>query len=303
MFRIATLDAAGACEGRGGLVQGRFCSWADAYRVNGSLNGQTDLAGFDYSLSGVQSGIEMRVLPDAVVGFSVGYGAQRLSGFEFASRRLEGEALFAGLYGTYGFGPWQAVGLVGYSRFEVDAERNIAVGGISRQARSSFGADGANAAAALRYRTGFAGLRIVPELLVAYAQHRQDGFTETGAGSLNLRVRGTDANSLATGIGVTASTDWIVGGATLRPMAGLRYEHDWLAGSKDDHRIDAAFAEVPQAGSWTVYGQNRGRDSLSGRVGIAADVAAGIAVYGGLAGQWNTTGTEWGFGGGLRMAF
>lgn len=303
-FRMAALDAAGACEGRGGQMRGRYCAWADLYYVNASLDGSGDLAGFDYTLSGFQGGVEARVAPDAVVGATIGYGNQRMRGFDFASRRLDGDALFAGVYGTYGVGPWQAVGLLGYSRFDVDAERDIAVGNIARQARGNFSADGVTAAAALRYRTEIGGIRVVPEALLAFAQYWQGGLTETGADSLNLRVGGTNANSLTTGIGVTASTDIALsGGAVLRPFATLRYEHDWLAGAKEDHRITASFASVPEAGAWTVFGQNRGRENVIGRLGLVGEMTQNVALFGTVGGQLNSNGSEWGLGGGVRVTF
>jgi uncharacterized protein with beta-barrel porin domain len=302
-FRMAALDAAGACESRGGELRGRYCAWADVYYVSASLDGSGDLAGYDYTLSGFQGGVETRVAPDAVVGASIGYGNQRMRNFEFAPRRFDGDALFAGIYGTYGVGPWQAVGLLGYSRFDVDAERDIGVGNIARQARSNFGGDGVNAAVALRYRAEFGGVRVVPEILMSFTQYWQDGLTETGAGSLNLRVQGTSANSFVTGIGVTASTDIAAAGVTLRPFATLRYEHDWLAGTKEDHRVTASFAAVPEAGSWTVFGQNRGQENLIGRIGLIGEVAANVALFGTAGAQWNTNGSEWGVGGGVRVTF
>ncbi|MBR0679126.1 autotransporter outer membrane beta-barrel domain-containing protein [Roseomonas eburnea] len=302
-FRYAAFDAAGSCEGRGGEMRGRYCAWADAYYVSASLDGEGDLAGFDYTLGGIQGGVEMRVQPDAVVGFTVGYGEQRMRNFDFASRRLTGDALFAGVYGSYGVGPWQAVGLVGYTRFDVDGERDIAVGSIARQARSNFGADGVNAAVALRYRADLGGFRLEPEVLLAFTQYWQEGFTETGAGSLNLRVNGTDANSFVTGIGVRASTEFTVEGRMVRPFAVLRYEHDWLAGEKEDHRVNASFAAVPEAGSWTVFGQNRGRENLIGRLGVVGEFTSNVALFATAGGQLNSNGTEWGVGGGLRVTF
>lgn len=302
-FRYAALDAAGSCEGRGGEMRGRWCAWADAYYVSASLDGSGDLAGFDYTLSGVQGGIETRLRPDAVVGFTLGYGEQRMRNFDFAPRRITGDALFAGIYGTYGIGPWQAVGLLGYTRFDVDGERDIAVGSIARQARSNFGADGVNAAVALRYRADLGVFRLEPEVLLAFTQYWQDGFTETGANSLNLRVNATDANSFVTGIGVRASTEFSIEGRMVRPFAVLRYEHDWLAGTKEDHRVTASFAAVPEAGSWTVFGQNRGQENLIGRLGVVGEVTSNVALFGTVGGQLNTNGTEWGVGGGLRVTF
>ncbi len=302
-FRFAALDAAGACEGGGGEMRGRWCAWADGYYVSASLDGEDDLAGFDYTLSGFQGGAETRVLPDAVVGVSLGYGNQRMRNFDFASRRLDGDALFLGAYGTYGMGPWQAMGLLGYSRFDVDGTRDIAVGSIARQASSNFGADGLNAAAALRYRAQIGPVRLEPEVLLAFAQYWQEGFTETGADSLNLRVQGSDANSFVTGIGGRVSTGFAIGGRMVRPFAMLRYEHDWLAGETEDHRVTAAFAQVPEAGSWTVFGQNRGRDNFLGRLGVVGEITSTVALFGTVGGQVNANGSEWGVGGGLRFAF
>ena len=116
-------------------------------------------------------------------------------------------------------------------------------------------------------------------------------------------MRSSDAQSLVTGIGVRADGRFQLGGITLRPSALLRYEHAWIGGARDDHKITASFAEVPASGSWTVYGQNRGSDAAILRLGISADITSGIAVFGGITGQWRSTGTEWGGGFGLRVQF
>jgi uncharacterized protein with beta-barrel porin domain len=303
VFRSTALDAAGACEARGGLVQGRVCSWLDVSRLNGNLRGSGDLAGFKYSLTGIQGGAEARLATGTILGMTLGYGHQRLSDFEYASRNLRGDAGFLGAHAAHQWGQLQLVGLGGFSLFDNSATRNITVGNISRQAQASYGGQGVTAASALRWWTEWGGIRVAPEAIIAYGQYWQNGFTETGAGSLNLRVRSSDAQSLVTGIGVRADSRFELGGVTLRPSALLRYEHAWIGGARDDHKITASFAEVPASGSWTVYGQNRGSDAAILRLGISADITSGIAVFGGVTGQWRSTGTEWGGGFGLRVQF
>lgn len=303
VFRSTALDAAGTCEARGGLVRGRVCSWLDASRLNGNLRGTGDLAGFKYSLTGIQGGAETRLANGTLVGLTLGYGHQRLSNFEYASRQLRGDAGFLGAHAAHQWGQLQLVGLAGFSLFDNDATRNITVGNISRQAQASYGGQGMTAAGALRWWTEWGAMRVAPEVILAYGQYRQDGFTETGAGALNLRVRSSDAQSLITGIGMRADSRILLAGVTLRPSALLRYEHSWIGGARDDHKITASFAEVPASGSWTVYGQNRGSDAAIIRLGLSADITPGIAVFGGVTGEWRSTGTEWGGGVGLRAQF
>jgi len=302
-FRRATMDAAGACESRGGALSGRFCSWADAYYSRGSLKGAGDLAGFKYALAGLQAGIETKIESDTVLGVSIGYGKQQTGSYDFASRRFDGDSVFAGVNGAYNIGPWQVAGLVGYSRFDVDARRDIAVGNISRQAHSNFGANGVNAATALRYSTEWEGVKLVPDVMLAYAHYWQNAFTEKGAGSLNLRIGSTNSSSVITSLGVTASTDLSLNGAPIRPFVTLRYEHDWLAGEKADHKINASFASVPESGSWTVFGQNRGQHNFIGRIGAIGEVSSNLSLFGSVGGQLNSNGSEWGLSAGVRMSF
>lgn len=303
VFRSTALDAAGACEARGGLVQGHVCSWLDVSRLNGYLRGTGDLAGFNYSLTGVQGGTETRLPMGTILGVTLGFGHQRLSDFEYASRQLKGDAGFIGAHAAHQWGQLQLVGLAGFSLFDNEATRNITVGNVNRRAQSSYGGQGVTAAGALRWWSEWGAMRVAPEFILAHSQYRQDGFTETGAGSLNLRVQSSDAQSLVTGTGVRADGRLQLGDVILRPSAVLRYEHSWIGGARTDHKTTASFAEVPASGSWTVYGQNRGNDAAIIRLGLSADITSDIAFFAGVTGEWRSTGTEWGGGFGLRAVF
>ena len=94
-----------------------------------------------------------------------------------------------------------------------------------------------------------------------------------------------------------------VDGTIVRPFAVLRYEHDWLAGESEDHRLTASFASVPAAGSWTVFGQNRGRETLLGRLGVVGEINPNVALFGAVGGQWSNNGSAWSGGGGFRVVF
>ncbi len=89
----------------------------------------------------------------------------------------------------------------------------------------------------------------------------------------------------------------------IAPLSTSTEGYDWLAGTDEDHRVTASFAAVPEAGSWTVFGQNRGQENLIGRLGVIGEIASNVALFGTVGGQLNTNGSEWGVGGGVRVTF
>mgnify|MGYP001767862700 CR=1 FL=1 len=141
---------------------------------------------------------------------------------------------------------------------------------------------------------------IIPELGLTYSTIWQGGFTETGAGSLNLKVDDADAYSVVTSLGVRLGTSLEVGSTPLRVRGLLRYDHDWNAGDDNAHKVTASLVEVPALGSISIIGQNRGAHGFTVGRAATALVAKNIDLFAGATYRWNDNGSEYTLGAGAR---
>lgn len=93
------------------------------------------------------------------------------------------------------------------------------------------------------YDLAFSRAVLTPAATLFYTKSRVGGFTETGAGSLNLNVDAQSANSLQSGIGLRLSLPFQTKKVTVLPQIHAFYQHEFANGSRG---LDARLA---QAGS------------------------------------------------------
>jgi outer membrane autotransporter protein len=237
------------------------------------------------------------------VGAAFGFGQPKLDNYDLASAEIDGDSYMLSAYGTMTRNRWEFVGLLGYTFGSYDSERNIRFGSINRTAKGDFDGDGFIASAKAAYDYPVQGFDLIPEVGITYSKIWQDGFTEKGADSLNLRVNDADAHSLVTSLGVRVGTEFQSGNTSIRPQALLRYEYDWNAGDDEAHDIVSSFATVPAAGSIDIIGQNRGEHGLLLAGGVTAEVSETANLFAGAGYRWNSNGDEYNFGIGARMAW
>jgi len=106
------------------------------------------------------------------------------------------------------------------------------------------------------------------------------------------------------GLRVAAEVPIKIGSSlVLTPKIRAAWEHDFLGDANQDHEIDASFADVPEPGSLTVLGQNRGSDELSLSGALELTVNERWAFFGGF--EWAdwSNGTEVTYGGGIRYSW
>jgi subtilase-type serine protease len=109
---------------------------------------------------------------------------------------------------------------------------------------------------------------------VRYARLSEDGFTETGAGSINLIVEPRTTDWLGSDLGVRLTTSFGGDRSALVPELILAWNHDF---GLDDGAIEAAFEGDPST-KFTIDGQNIKRDGAALGVGLGYHTASGWKV-------------------------
>lgn len=240
-------------------------------------DGNADIADFDFNTAALLLGADYHLTPTLAVGLLFSYGHTE------ANLDPIGSELSADTFGFGGYAAWQYEGwhadahaLAGWNNY--DQSRRIVLPGLDRTANSS--PDGQQVTAAVNggYNWKKGGWSFGPLAGVQYVHLNIDGYTETGAGALDLAVNRQQTDSLRSSLGGRVSYDIkLSNGMVLTPEVRLSWQHEFL----DDSRGVVATFSDPSAGAFSVRTDDPSRDwallglsltgSLSERTSVFAD--------------------------------
>ena len=212
-------------------------------------------------------------------GVTVGYsgGTQWVSGF---SGQGNSDTVQAGLYGNYASGPFYADGLIGYAYTNNRMTRPILIPGLA--ARTAFGQAGANQFFG-QFETGYsfdigsqADAFFKPFVRLQAYTGTQNGFTETGAQSLNLSVAQQTTNSLRSVIGAQLGASMDMG---WRDRLAMRFRLGWSHEYADVSRPVTATLTGAPASPFTTFGISPVRDGVLLGLSASTAVAEATSLY------------------------
>jgi autotransporter-associated beta strand protein len=253
-----------------------WSAWGGALGGLGTIGASQPTGGVTYNVGGFAAGLDRLVTPTTRMGVTTGYstGTQWVSGFAGQGRT---DTFNVGLYGNYAQGPVYADALAGYAYSWNQMWRPISLPGL--QPRTALGQTGANQwygqlEAGWRFDIGTAANAFVtPFARLQGYTGTQNGFTETGAQSLNLTVAQQTTNSLRSVIGAQLGGSLDLG---WRERLALQLRLGWSHEYADVSRpVSATLAGAPGM-PFTTYGISPQRDGAV--VGFAANTALADAT-------------------------
>ncbi len=249
-------------------------AWARGYGFIGRLGGDANAGGAAYRGGGVIGGFDRQITPSFLAGFSLGY-----SNTDADFRRFSGkgsvDAYEGAFYGSYTSGKLRLDSLLGYGRLNLETERSISFGGLSRQAKAEYGGDRFTGALEAGYAFDLGWSTIEPLLALRYTFLRQSGFSEIGAESIGLTANGQSASSLLGSIGFRLAREFAFGEGRFAIEARGRWQHEFL---DDAVVVDTAFIGAPAAG-FSVRAANIARDSAILGVGLSARAGRNVTLF------------------------
>jgi autotransporter-associated beta strand protein len=259
----------------------RYGAWLSGVGGTGSVSGDStgSARGFTYNFGGAAGGLDYRLSPELLVGFGGGWtgGTQRVSNFA-------GQAYlstFSGLlYASWTPSAFYLDGAAGYANTTTNVTRVISIPGLA--ARFAQGQTSVNQFLG-QVETGYkivlptwAPTSVAPFARLQGSTTNQPGFTESGAGSLDLVVAGQTTNSLRTTFGADFAARLPVGYAhTVDFDLRLGWVHEYADTGRP---MNASFAGAPGS-TFTVFGATSQRDSAS--IGFLArtHIASSTELY------------------------
>ncbi|HEV7544898.1 MAG TPA: autotransporter domain-containing protein, partial [Reyranella sp.] len=246
-------------------------AWGGGLGGLGTIGANQPLGTVTYNVGGFAAGLDRLITPTTRLGVTAGYttGTQWVGGFDGVGRT---DTFQTGLYGGYSQDKVYADAIVGYAYGYNQMWRNIPIPGLGQ--RTAQGRTGANqffGQAETGYRVDLGGTAeafVTPFARLQAYTGTQNGFTETGAQSLNLTVAQQTTNSLRSVLGAQLGGAMDLG---WREKLAMQFRLGWSHEYADTGRpVTATLAGAP-ALAFTTYGVAPQRDGAL--VGFSANTS------------------------------
>ncbi len=273
-----------------------FGSWVRGFGVFLQVENDGNGAKTNSRTGGVLVGGDALLSPGIRLGVMGGWGSSDIDVDERAST-ADVDSGHIATYASLTAGEFIFKALAGYTKHDLETNRRISFGSLSRAAVASYGADQTTLYGEAAYRMRAGGFSILPTIGVRWAYLDVDGFREGGAGTLNLSSNGETYKTFDTVMGVRFATTVMMGDVTLIPQANIGWTHSF---GDVDPSLNLAFQG---GGAFTIAGPARARDvvSLGGGLNIIwSDVISGYADY---SAELSNDLRDQSISGGLRIRF
>ena len=252
-------------QGKLTQAQGRNGLWLDSFGQKGQGGTAGGTGGFDSSLNGTLFGFDYAPRKGIVSGVSAGCSGEQVG---LAENLGEGyiQAAFTSAYGSYTTKNFYLEAVLSYTRNQYENSRQVSVGSITEQAYGNHGGETLSSYMRIgRYLQMGGGALLEPFAAMEYTQQYEEGFRESGAGGINLRIADRRVNSLAGEVGLRLSGPVETRYGRLVPEISASWDYDFKI---DNRRIDASFADSPGS-EFSIREQDPGRHTARLRAGLS----------------------------------
>ena len=223
---------------------------------------------------GVTSGASYKWNGSLSTGVYVGYQGLQA---EYDNGRTVDNAVRFGVFGTYDLGSLYFNALVGGAYHGYTVNRTIDFGGLDRTATGRPGAGEFDLALGTGYDFKAGDFSWGPFTTLQYTYLGVQGFTETGAGALDLDVDPYNSSSMLYTLGGQAAYNWRFSkDVIVTPTVFAGWQHEFL---QDAYQINSSFNTGGPAAPFSYTTGTPARDNFYG--------GAGVTV--GLGDRWQAT--------------
>lgn len=281
-------------------TEGSF-AWITPLARVGTISGDGDGAGFDWTAGGLAAGyelVELHASGHTVLGLGFGtVGAAARIDDRLSS--LAATGLYGGAYGQWRDGPLWLDGQIAYGASHVDTVRSMDIAGLSRTATAGYWTNTVGAAIEGRYEFELAdGLYAGPVASVDVGWAGHGGATETGAGTLSQTIDPAGQWRFDTGIGLAARYDVVLeDGAGLAITGKALWQHSF-----GDTASTQTLA-LQNGGGFSVSGPDTGRDRIQVSAGIEYRPVEDVIMSIGYTGTFSNQEVSHAAGLALRVRF
>jgi outer membrane autotransporter protein len=211
--------------------ESRWGLFADGGAAFGSQTSSLNQTGYNFTLGGFTAGADYRLLDNLLVGLASGYSNTN-SSFYGSGGSVNAHTIPFNAYAAYFPGSLYAYGSLGYALNLFELKRGINSADIARTASSSTTGNQFNLYGETGYDFRMSRFILTPSATLAYSALWVGGFTEQGAGALNLKIASQTADSLQTGRGGRLTVLLQAGSVKVVPQGYAFFQHEFANGSR-----------------------------------------------------------------------
>jgi len=179
--------------------------WGQLFGGNAKQDAAGGIDGYDSDTAGLVIGWETGA-GENLLGASLSYSDTDVDGKSASLSKTDSQALQASIYGTSyatdGYIDW----MLGFADGDNDSKRTINFGGLNRTASGSYDSNTWMAKMGYNVPMTEGDWMVTPRGELSWTRISTDGYTETGAGNLNLIVNSADSDLVTVGAGVDLAT-------------------------------------------------------------------------------------------------
>ena len=227
------------------------------------------------SRGAIQMGLDHQITKKGLLGLTVGYDYTSYHlGEQYGKGHVNGYQ--GGLYGSYRFTPsWYVNGIVIYHYGRAEGERNINFPGFSATANNKHNTHQVGGVISTGYDFKMPHkFTFTPMMSFGMLSAYEEGYTETGAGTVGLTVKGKSRNYLQSKFGGQLSKGFDIRDAKLNAYVKMAYtRRQGLSGANS---VTSNF--IDQGDSFTVFGGGTTKNLASPGVGLTASFKNGMFI-------------------------
>lgn len=202
-------------ERRGGL-------WAQGFGYFARQHDQQAVVGYDASIGGAMIGWDAPIGPSTSAGAGVGYASSSIRAND-ARARTNIDSYQATAYISHEPGPWFLNAAVSVGANDYSGRRDIVFPGVNRRAHASYNGDAFTAFATTGWHLQSGRMTITPLASLQYSHIRIDGYTETGAGDVDLNIQARHYDFVESTLGVKIAGNYAAGRGTFVPEVHAKW--------------------------------------------------------------------------------
>lgn len=254
--------------------------WAQGYGGRGSGKENEISSNYQYDAGGAVFGYDALMSPRFLLGVSAGYSRSRTTVSDHVSDSVTADSYQGSLYASWNPDPWYVNGIFSYAYNRYSTSRDIhfdnGSGTVARTANADYAGNALSASAEAGYRAKILALEVIPLVGFRASYLKREGFTESGAGALNLDVDRSEYSSLQSSLGLRVKKDFTLSpSSTLTPEVSARWLHEY---SDAAYTLNASFVDYSAFG-FSFDGSGHVRDSALIRAGLTLAKSNNVRFY------------------------
>ena len=245
----------------------KWSSFVDGNGVFANASSTGSVQNYRSQSGGVTTGVSYAWNNNLSTGVYAGYQGLQA---EYNSGKTIDNAVRFGVFGTYDVEDFYFNALVGGAYHGYTVNRYINFGGLDRTATGRPGAGEFNLALGTGYDFQAGDLTFGPFTTLQYTYLGVQGFSETGAGALNLDVDPYNSSSMLYTLGAQAAYNWKLSDKVLvTPTVFAGWQHEFL---QNGYTINSSFATGGPASPFNYNTSSPARDNFYGGAGVTVSV-------------------------------